>query len=54
MTLGIVPYRIENECLAQQHLNLVIAPVLCGERLQEHDDSLWEAVLRKTGDGRLE
>jgi len=40
MALSIVPDRVENECLAQKHLDLVVAPVLRGEGLQEHDDAL--------------
>lgn len=40
MALRIMPYRVQHERLAQQHLNLVVVPVLRRQRLQEHDDAL--------------
>lgn len=40
VALGVVPCRVVHERLAEKHLNLVVAPVLRGQRLQEHDDAL--------------
>ena len=40
MALSIVPGRVVHERLAEEHLDLVVRPVLRRERLQEHDDAL--------------
>jgi hypothetical protein len=45
MTLGVVPDRIEHECLAEEHFYFVFCPILCRQGLQEHDDALRERVL---------
>ena len=45
VTLGIVPYRIEHECLAEKHFYFVVCPILCRQGLQEHDDALCRRVL---------
>ena len=31
---------LPNECLAEEQLNILLGPLLCGERLQEHHDFL--------------
>ena len=31
---------LPNECLAEEQLNILLGPLLCGERLQEHHDLL--------------
>lgn len=41
MALGVGPYRVEDEGLAEEHFNLVVRPVLCGEGLEKHDDALF-------------
>lgn len=45
VTLGVMPGRIEYECLAEEHFYFVFCPILCRQRLQEHDDALHERVL---------
>ena len=40
VALRVVPCRVVDQRLAQKHLNLVVSPPLCRERLQEHDDAL--------------
>lgn len=40
VTLRVVPDRIENERLAEEHLDFVVRPVLCRQGLQEHNDAL--------------
>lgn len=40
MALRIMPRRIMDERLAEEHLDLVIRPVLRWERLQKHDNAL--------------
>ena len=45
VTLGIVPDRIEHECLAEEHFYFVVCPILCRQGLQEHNDALCERVL---------
>lgn len=45
VTLGVMPCRIEHECLAEEHFYFVFCPILCRQRLQEHDDALHERVL---------
>src|ERR1700677_2500844 len=44
VTLGVVPDRIEHECLAEEHFYFVFCPILCRQGLQEHDDALRERV----------
>ena len=44
MALGVVPRRVVDERLAKQHLDLVVRPALCWQRLQEHDDPLWQCA----------
>ena len=40
MALRVVPGRVVNEGLAEEHLDLVVRPVLCWEGLEEHDYTL--------------
>lgn len=40
VALRIVPYGIEDERFAEEHLDLVVSPILRGQRLQEHDNAL--------------
>ena len=42
VALGVVPRRVVDERLAEQHLDLVVCPALRWQRLQEHDDPLWK------------
>lgn len=41
MALRVGPYRVEDEGLTEEHLDLVVRPVLRGERLEKHDDALF-------------
>lgn len=40
VALCIVPDRIKNERLAEEHLDFMVLPILCWQRLQEHNDAL--------------
>lgn len=41
MALRVGPYRVEDEGLTEEHLDLMVRPVLRGERLEKHDDALF-------------
>ena len=41
VALCVVPDRIQHERLAEEHLDFVVRPILCWQRLQEHNDALW-------------
>lgn len=47
VALCVVPDRIKHERLAEQHLDFVVRPVLCWQRLQEHNDALGESGGRR-------
>lgn len=40
VALRVVPDRIEHERFAEEHLDFVVRPILCRQRLQEHNDAL--------------
>ena len=40
VALRVVPDRIEQERLAEEDLDFVVRPILCRQRLQEHNDAL--------------
>ena len=40
VALRVVPDRIEHERFTEEHLDFIVRPVLCWQRLQEHDDAL--------------
>ena len=40
VALRVVPRRVVHECFTEQHLDLVVAPALCWQGLEEHDDAL--------------
>jgi len=44
VALCVVPGRVEHEGFAEEHLDFVIAPALCGEGLEEDDNVLGEIV----------
>ena len=44
MALRVVPRRVMDERFAQQELDLVVCPALCGKRLKKHDNALARIV----------
>jgi hypothetical protein len=49
VALRVVPDRIEHERLAEEHLDFVVRPILCRQRLQEHDNALGSRGLERGG-----
>jgi hypothetical protein len=47
VALCVVPDRIQHERLAEEHLDFVVRPILCWQRLQEHNDALGGSVGRQ-------